>query len=320
MPLTQAILATLSYFDGVFGFPLTLEEASKHLLNAKITHPSLNELKKALENCDKIEKINNRYQLKKIMPSLKNSDTLPSEIEQEIVAKHWKKVKRFQWVFTLVPYLELVAVCNNLSFNHVTQSSDIDLLVVTKPNRLFIGRLLLTFWLQILGIRRHGNKIAGRFCLSFFITSHHLNLETIKIHDQDIYLAYWLKTLQPVMGKKEIYDQLLDQNASWLSFFFKTPLEPQLHHFKPSSKTLEIPKKIQEKILNTRWGDRLETYLEHWQTHRAQSKQKTLSSRSSIMIKKDMLKFHNVDRRKEFYETWQKVLRQINQGADKDLL
>ena len=74
-----------------------------------------------------------------------------------------------KWV-SWIPGLRMVAICNSLSMYASDADSDIDLFVVTEKNRLWFVRILMTIVFQILGVRRHGNHVAKRFCLSFFST------------------------------------------------------------------------------------------------------------------------------------------------------
>src|SRR3989338_10492249 len=117
-----------------------------------------------------------------------------SELENNL----WLKVGRYVPFLRIVPFLKLVAVCNNLAFGKVKEKSDIDLFIIAKSGRLFTVRILVTGILHCLGVRRHGKKIAGRFCLSFFVDDKNLNLEPIAI-DKDVYLAYWIKNIRPVL-------------------------------------------------------------------------------------------------------------------------
>jgi hypothetical protein len=299
----QAVLATLAYFD-IFQYPLTIDEATKFLYKLE---PDQHHVEMTLNESRLVTKRGSYYQL------AGPQDHITTRHDRELIGKHlWKRVNRFRWAFNITPFIELVAVCNNLSISNTSESSDIDLLVITKPGQMFISRIILTFWLQLFGVRRHGNKVAGRFCLSFYATEGTLKCEEIEKKPYDLYLAYWLQTLEPVSGSRLVYEKILDDNEDWAKKFFKRRLLYNMHHFKDSPAWATRLQKWQEKILNTKWGQKLEDKLSTWQLKRSKDKQAQLElEETDVIITKDLLKFHNVDKRNEIYETWMGKLTSI---------
>ncbi len=53
----------------------------------------------------------------------------------------------------------MVAVVNSLAMHASDTDSDIDLFIVSDPNRMWLVRILSTFIFHILGVRRYGSKI-----------------------------------------------------------------------------------------------------------------------------------------------------------------
>jgi hypothetical protein len=301
----QAVLATLAYFD-IFNYPLTQKETTRYLF--KLT-PDAHHVEMTLNESGHIKKRGSYFHLKQ------SPQNIEMRHSNEIIAKKlWARVEKYRRLFETMPFIQLVSICNNLAINNTNENSDIDLLIITKPNRLFISRLILTFWLHIFGIRRHGKKVAGRFCLSFFITENALDFESIRKEPLDIYLSYWLANLQPITGNRETYHQLLLQNNEWMKHVFATPPHPNLHHFKDTKKWTKALKKIQEKILGGRWGSKIEAKLSKWQIARAKEKKEALGlneNDSAVIINKDMLKFHNVDKREEIHQQWIHTLEKL---------
>ncbi len=73
---------------------------------------------------------------------------------------------------------------NSVATGTATNKSDIDLLVVTEYRKVMQARFFLVLVAQLFGIRVHGNKVAGRFCLSFIVDSEHAELQQIMFsHD-----------------------------------------------------------------------------------------------------------------------------------------
>jgi hypothetical protein len=292
----QAVLATLAYFD-IFQYPLTVDETTKFLYKLE---PDQHHVEMTLNESKLITRRGSYYQLKG------EQDHISTRHDRDIIAKGlWKRIDRFRWIFNITPYLRMAAICNNLSTNNTSNTSDIDLLIITKPGRLFISRLILTFWLHIFGVRRHGDKVSGRFCLSFFATEGTLQCEYIEKKPYDLYLAYWLQTLEPIAGSRLTYEKILDDNEEWAKKFFKRRLLYNMHHFKESPKWAVLIKGWQEKLWDTKWGQKLENKLTEWQLKRAKEKRSQLNlEETDVIIDQDILKFHNIDKRNEIYEEW----------------
>ncbi len=218
----------------------------------------------------------------------------------EFEKKLWEKSQKYIGFLRFVPFLRLVAVCNNLAFSKINKKSDIDLFIIARENRLFIVRLFLTFVLQILRVRRHRNKISGRFCLSFFVDDSFLDLSSIAI-ENDIYLAFWIKSMKPIIDDGISNDFLLKN--LWACEYFENKNDFELDLSK-KIKNKSFLKKFFEFILNRGFGDFLENKLKKWQINRAKKKALQADENSSLIINENILKFHNLDRRKEYRNKW----------------
>lgn len=219
-------------------------------------------------------------------------------MNENVEKKLWENVYKVLPSLKSVPFLKMVAVCNNLAFGKVDGESDIDLFIVAERGRLFMVRFLVTLILQLKGVRRHGNKIAGRFCLSFFVDESSLNLEKIAI-ENDIYLAYWVKTIVPVMDDGA-YKKFVDENK-WIEKFFAEEILCE------SKSKIEINgglKKFCTWLLDGVFGDLLEFILRKWQIARASVKAKEADEKASLLVQEHILKFHNVDRRAYYRDLW----------------
>ena len=219
----------------------------------------------------------------------------------EIEKKLWKRVEIYLTVLQIVPFVRMVAVCNNLAFGKVNKESDIDLFVIAKGGRLFIVRSFVTFLLHVLGVRRHGNKVAGRFCLSFFVDEEHLDLSPIAI-ENDIYLAFWIKSMLPVIDIDDAYKMFLSKNT-WARDYFDNDFELNKKQLLSVLTFKEFFRQMLELALTGLIGDFLEGKLKKWQLKRALKKKKEKGG-DSLIIEDHILKFHNVDRRAKYRDKW----------------
>lgn len=213
--------------------------------------------------------------------------------------KYWKRAKVYVGMLRVVPFLRMVAVCNNLAFGKVSEKSDIDLFIVAKGGRLFIVRFFVTLILHLMGVRRHGKKVAGRFCLSFFIDDSALDLSSLAI-EKDIYLAYWVKSVVPLLDDG-VHLEFLSQNR-WVEEYFERD-----ESFDSDVACLgggDFAAKFFEMVFGGRVGDFIEKWLKNWQMRRALKKAKNAGGEASLVVKEHVLKFHNIDRRREYRNRW----------------
>ncbi len=209
----------------------------------------------------------------------------------KIEEKLWQKVNRCIPYLKWVPFLRMVAVCNNLAFGKVDEKSDIDIFVVAKRGRLFTVRILVTLILHILGVRRHGGKVAGRFCLSFFVDDSFLDLSKIAI-ENDVYLAYWVASLKPIIDDG-VSGEFWRENE-WVRNFFEGEAKYDV------SRILARPSNIFAFL----FPKFVESLLKRWQLKRARKKALTASAGADLMVEENILKFHNIDRRKYYRDKW----------------
>lgn len=233
----------------------------------------------------------------------------------------WKKVFKYVKFLKFVPFLRMAAVCNNLSFGTVNAKSDIDLFIAAKKGRLFLVRTIVTFIFSILGVRRHGNKIAGRFCLSFFVDDEFLDFSKIAL-ENDIYLAFWIKNLVPVVDdgvSREFFMKNIWIDNYFESDFVIEDLQEKLmdEYGQVVIKPKGFLKNFLTWIFDGRFGNFVEKKLKNWQMKRAEKKTNAIPDTIGLMIGEHILKFHNVDRRREYRGLWMKNFGQDKISRDK---
>lgn len=212
--------------------------------------------------------------------------------------KLWKKVERFGWLLALCPFIRMIAVCNSLASEKVKKTSDIDLFIVTENNRLWTARFFMKLLTQIFGMRVHHEKIAGRFCLSFFVSKKAMNLHQLA-HKFDPHLADFVKIMTPIFGER-IYRDFLRENEAWTLPYFKRALEPRLHRIAPHGISRAFAW-CAEKILGL-FGESTEKFFYSLQMKKDSVRQKQFPKSEGIFMSKDVFKFHERDPRREIAE------------------
>lgn len=287
-PIAAAVFETVAWFD-VFDHAPTAEEIHRFLFGRRAT---LAAVKMALYSDSRIEKSLNCFYLQG-----RGGLVLKRTARQMRTDELWQRVKKWHWLLRSVPFVRLIAVGNTLAFGWPSRESDIDLFVVAERKWLFTARLFLTAFASLARIRRSGDRIAGRFCLSFFVADSAQNLEKIQLKPADPYLAFWIANLKPIVGSAEAFRAA----NPWLAKKF--PNLPQLAGFTRATRQNWFAKFLEILIRNP-LGQLAEKGYKKWQLRRARAKRGNKNP-GAVIISESMLKFHESDRRAEYAAAWQ---------------
>jgi hypothetical protein len=301
--LTESILKTLAYFD-VADFPLTSEELFRYLWQPPAC--SYEQFLRCLTS-----QPGSLWATKNGYYFLPGRENIIAERERHsIPTEHMlTKARRAISCIAWLPFIEAVLVCNSVGSETATRESDVDLLIITTPGRLWLVRLFAHTILRILGMRTYGSKIAGRMCLSFFIDTDHLNLENYRALPEDIHFAYWLIQMFPVYDRGGVADRFLRAN-SWLRPTLPncTTQDSSVTYTRqvlPGSVGSTV-KKILEKMWGISYGNRLEAEAKKLQLRSISPRLKELALRAdgNVVVSDGLLKLHERDTRREYYAAW----------------
>lgn len=299
--LAKRILATVAYFD-IFDIPLRESELSRLIWGSADFNPL--ELEVALaEVAVSLKRENGLYYLR-------GREPVAQKLQERELLKNrlLRRARRSRWIFRSCPFVEFAAVCNYLPIGAVEEYSDIDLLIVTKPGRIFTARLFLTLLAQIGGLRRHHDKVEGRLCLSFYLNRNSLALAPLLLNPHDVYMAYWLLALLPIYGEAEIGQALVRENDQWLSAYFDFPAS-RFHKEMALSGHKNLVGRILEFILKRGFGSAVERYLGRYFIKRHERNLENLPENASVEVSDQRLKFHNNDKRAYFRDEYERRLK-----------
>ncbi|MDI6778089.1 MAG: hypothetical protein QMD77_02760 [Patescibacteria group bacterium] len=274
MDLLKNILNTITYYD-ILDYPLTSFEVWKYLIgiencelrivngNSENKEYSLGEIIEVLENKEPkkyIEEFRGFYFLK----GWKELVEKRIQNDKNSIAKH-KIAERVVWWLRFIPFVRMVAVTGTLAMKNPEKESDIDFFVVLEKERIWIGRLLVTLAVHLLGRRRYGKKIKNRICLNYFVTT-----ESLKIKRQDLFAANEYSFIYPLFGFS-VYKKFGEANIGWIkkykpNFEF-SDLKPAKYFVEVSPRQRGI-QRLLESLINSLWGDRIESWLRKLQIAR----------------------------------------------------
>ncbi|MGZ3756977.1 MAG: nucleotidyltransferase domain-containing protein [Mucilaginibacter sp.] len=190
------ILSTLAYFD-IFNYPLTGGEIYLFLKN-RYPQYDFNQAIKCLVDSKSIYQFDRFY-------TLKNNSALVSRRHEgnKKAAEMIKVADRISNLLVRFPYVRGIAISGSLSKNFADEDSDIDLFIITAPNRLWIARTLMHLFKKLTFLV---NK-QDYFCMNYYIDEHQL-----EIVEKTIYTAIEIVTLIPLQGDTQ-FEQFYAANA-----------------------------------------------------------------------------------------------------------
>ena len=197
-PLQQDVLRTLAYFD-VFSYPLSKHQVYTFLPHNSVTIQNVEESLHRLVESGLLRSEQEYYFL---------SDRTPDIVSSRRENEHRASVmlKRARWISLLlkqVPYVRAIFITGSLSKNVASRSSDIDFMIVTAPNRLWIPKMILTAVRRILLF----NTIKYS-CFNLFVTENRLMFS-----QKNIFNAVEIATTR-VLWNESAYQRFQSEN-SW---------------------------------------------------------------------------------------------------------
>lgn len=213
------------------------------------------------------------------------------ETNNLLISQFQAVVKKRQPIFSHIPCIKSVFLCNSLTFDAIHSNSDIDLFIIAHKNRLWLARFFSVCIFHILNIRWYKNKKYKKFCLSFYVDENATNLYNISIKPYDIYLAYWIANLIPIYQQYNIWGQ-----NEWIKSIL--PDFQKKEYFLQTNKKISSIKNFLDKILWTKLWDVLENFVKSiWKPIMLKKHKKNWNPWWEI-ISDNMLKFHWKDIRK----------------------
>ncbi len=216
-----AVLRTVAYFD-VFHYPLTIEQIFQFLPLEGVSRDELIAAVARLveEHC--LIQHGQFYCL-----PLSKAESIQDRLANEICARKMMRQARIaSFLIKQFPFIRAIFITGSLSKNVATSSSDIDFMIVTKRERLWISKTLLTLFRKIflLGSSKY-------FCTNFYVSEDGLLLAersyfsaielvtTKPIWNEDLYRKFrltneWTKEYLPKFSSIESTTPLLSSRRS----------------------------------------------------------------------------------------------------------
>lgn len=214
-PVQKDILKVLAYFD-IFGHPLTKNEIFQYLPS---NSTSIQEIALACNSTPltKLVACHEEY----YFLQTQSFRIVEERKHKEHQAERMLKLARyFTLIFKRVPFVRGIYVTGELSKGIATNHSDIDLLIITAPKRLWMCRSIFPFLKRILLL-----NVKQIFCFNTFISEDRLTSDV-----KNLYVALEIATIKPLFNSL-LYNNYLHAN-NWINQYL-----PNLSIQKESAQT-----------------------------------------------------------------------------------
>lgn len=236
--LQTSILKTLNYHSG-FSYPLTLSELHRYLItNTPISKSRIEQELKKLISSKKVQQSGNCFCLYSTTKQCNNVaiSNLRKNRRSYSLPK-FKIANKVARLLSFIPTIQLICVTGSLAMQNSDQNDDIDLMIVTSANSLWLTRplavLLLSFFFPL---RRppsyppNPSYPSNSLCLNLWLDTTALAMPFSR---QNLRVAHELAQMRPILNKNKTYETMLSVNP-WLKKFLANinlPLYPTKFRF-----------------------------------------------------------------------------------------
>jgi len=240
--LTQAVSHTLYYSD-IFDYPLTAPEVHQYLTGVKA---SFDEVAQALED-GPVSRKGNYFTL----PG--REEIVPIRLDREARSQKLLPLAlRYGRILGSLPYIRMVGVTGSLAVMNISESADLDYMLVTARGRVWTAR---AFALAFNRLTRLGGYT---ICPNLIVSENALEW---RLHD--LYSARELCQMKLIKGV-DVYNRLMKANQWVGSFLPNAFLESNSLPFENPREPAPALQSLVEFPLRGKLGDR----FENWEMNR----------------------------------------------------
>lgn len=290
--IREAILDLVAYF-AVFGLPVHQDRLIS-LLSVRASHLAILTIAQQMVDDGKLIHIEDAYGL---------ANVHYADIEQMRMHCEYllRKAHRVGKLVGLIPFVKAVCVMNSVAIGHANEDSDIDLLIVTTPGRIFIANSVLTKLFSLIRIIETSEHRASRFSLNMLLTTRGVVFEKDIMQENEPDLVYRMMTVVPVYGERRWYEVL--RASSYLKAAVPNYLWPT------GNRTID----------RSGWKlfDRLDDRGYRTHLKRTSRQKKNLQPEAFIRVRPDIINLQADDATKAIAAQWRKLRGRVERSTSK---
>ena len=214
--------------------------------------------------------------------------------------KRYLRCARWSRVFISLPFTRAIILNGSLATGTSKKSSDIDLLIITKPGRIFTARFLVNVLGVLTFIKRTSSESsshANLFCFNYFMTESFLKIPVGRGKEVDDYCADNYSKSVLVAGDRVVFDKFMTENNALFGNRALTDPKQFCMYFS-NNNSINYLKKFTEYLFGGRIGDIVETGLKIFQKRLIEIDERTKKYPEFIVYNDQELRFHPPKKKK----------------------
>lgn len=219
--MRRRILRTLNYAD-IFDYSLTTSEVAKYLISdTEVPIDTVQKNLKIFADSKQIDTDGEFYFLngREKIVELRKKRAGWSKEKWQVAHETMEKLKK-------IPGIKLIGITGALAMDNCQKDDDIDLLIITAGNSLWLVRLMVFLFTPILGINRRKPKdreVKNKICFNLFLEENHL-----KIGSENLFLAHEICQVKPIFDRDNIYNRFIKENE-WVKKYLPNAIKITNH-------------------------------------------------------------------------------------------
>lgn len=210
------------------------------------------------------------------------------------VEKRYHRCAYWSRILILLPFTRAIILNGSLATGTSKKSSDIDLLIVAKPGRIFTARFLVNVLGTLTFVKRTSSETsshANLFCFNYFLTENFLKIPIGRGKSVDDYCADNYSKSVLVAGDREIFNCFIEENRALFGKRALNDAERFNMYFADCKPTNRI-KRFVEFIFGGKIGDVTEHVLKKFQKSLIELDERTKKYPEFIVYNDRELRFH----------------------------
>ncbi len=245
--LEHAILKTVLYSD-LFDYPLTTDEIAHYLIGVT-SSPAEVRLCVARSSwlAQRVVEVEG-YHVVRGREAL-----IARRLDRAATSGQlWRRARRFVRVLRALPFVRMIAITGALAMKNSAAGDDIDVLIVTAPDRVWLTRALAVAVVYL------GKVCGDTLCPNYVISERALRLDR-----HTLFVAHEFAQMVPVYGLC-VYDCMNATNR-WVHNFLPNAARPWWPEPEEAPGAMSL---IIKRVLETALSGRLGRALENWEMRR----------------------------------------------------
>jgi len=131
--------------------------------------------------------------------------------------------KKSASILSFIPTIKMIGVTGSLAMDNSTEESDIDLMIITQKNTLWLTRLISYLFLTITcqKIRTpKNNSQKDKLCINIWLDEDYLIWENNRSH----YTAHEIAQIIPLVNKEKVYEKFIWDNR-WVKNYWPNAIK-----------------------------------------------------------------------------------------------